>query len=656
MSVGDGWSVPVTNNGEGMNMAKWVGIWEEWMNHMLAAGFQIDDLPKIAAQHGEQFPKSLIATAKSKNTLFPSANMLFEYDLDNKMKRSYPHNSLEGQKGPGEWVPMSPEEIKSANDYYAWRENPKNFDWIDNKFGGNAYNAYLSAGNGYRVQGPLGANAKVSNGAARGATGSISGSGVAGPYGSGSGQQTSLLSELGRSMRLDSLTQQYNLEKSAREYGEGVPIQDYLTDFYGDILGVSFDRQPYSLSSYLNGGVGNTTSTSGVGTTEQNGPVSSGHPVGPDGRHGTPQDPIYEWDPNTGKITPVGTSPSWTSPITPDGKPVKTGGGGDLSSSSTGDHAVPRNPVVIVDQNGNTVKPKPNPAVPGAGAGSINHAAGTSLKANTEAALSNQLGTAIPIGNFPQVPIPQNNYHLSGAGNYNPNNPTSWSMLGQPASEIAADKDAQIAQINRALPKGGERNLAAARAMNQGYGNLASLRQNLVGKSLDSLGSIAQSKMFGTPVQPGSTAQSLLSSYNQQDATNKSYALGKESNQIEKTKAYNQLVAGLFSGVGGILASDPKVKTDVKKHDGSLEKVKQLEPVDYTYTSKVSEYGGRAAGKPGQKATGVMADKTKKVMPEAVGEDPSGLSTIDPMEILMNVVDAIKDLDLKVSSLMRGRK
>lgn len=290
MSTGDGWTVPVTNNGEGMNMAKWVGIWEEWMNRMLAAGFQIDDLPKIAEQHGEKFPKSLIATATSKNTLFPSANMLFEYDLDNHMKRSYPHNSNEGEKGPGEWEPMSAEEVKSAADYYAWRENPKNYDWIDNKFGGNAYNAYLSAGNGYKLQGLNGGQGAKPTG-----TGTTTG---AGGLGGGAGDPSSVYAELARNMRTDTASQQFQLERAAREYQEGRPIQNYLTDLYGQVMGVGFDRPAFSLGSYAD-------------------QLNPGTPTG----GGT-------FDPKTGQYLPPGSAvptpvtniPGYTSPAVPSPK------------------------------------------------------------------------------------------------------------------------------------------------------------------------------------------------------------------------------------------------------------------------------------------------------------------------------------------------
>lgn len=662
--VGDDWSIPITHNGEGMNMAHWVGIWEEWMNRMLANGYQIDDLTRIAATQGEQFPKSLIATAKSKNTLFPSANMLYEYDLDNKMRRSYPHNNSQGMVGPGEWEPMTSSEIQSANDYYAWRENPKNYDFIDKSFGGNAYNAYLSAGNGYKVQGALGAGAKVTNGASQP---SVSGSGGTGGLGNLTGD-TGLLSEMAKNMRLDTQTQQFNLQKSMQEYGEGRPIQNYLTDFYGDILGVQFDRPQWDWSSYFNqlNGVGNQAGTS---TTDRL--------VRP-----------ANWDQMTDQEKQQWRQDQTSTPTT---EPLNDNLGGRRGDGTGHPRTDPSgggpifNPPTVPPANDNDLNPgryQPGEGVERtsasivpmglrntpttattSGSGDV-HAMGdvSGQPAQTPIESMDNFNPALPGSQFLSTNLPNANYHLTGQADWNPNNPTSWSMLGQPASEIAGDLDAQKKALMRGLPAGGERNLAMAQATNQSYGNLGGLRQNLMGKSLDSLQGISTQKMTGSPVQPGNSAGQLLSAYTQQQGQNQNYSLGQQQlaqqNKNNKSGMWGSIIGGL-AGVAGaaILASDPKVKKDVTEHKGSLEEVKKLDPVDYTYTNKVSAYGPGVAGKPGQRGTSVMADKAKKAMPEAVGKDAdSGFSTIDPMEILMNVVNSIKDLDMKVSSLMKGRK
>lgn len=161
---GNPWPVPITHNGEGMNMAKWVGTYEDWATKMMMMGYSVDDLTGIAAQSGEIFPKNLVASIKAKNTLFPGADMLYRYDLQNHMKQSYDHNNAEGHVGPGDWVPMDPSEIAAADQYNSWANNPGNAGY-EAAFGNNNYNAWLAAsrGSGPRAAGAQGPNGSLSS-------------------------------------------------------------------------------------------------------------------------------------------------------------------------------------------------------------------------------------------------------------------------------------------------------------------------------------------------------------------------------------------------------------------------------------------------------------------------------------------------------------
>jgi len=157
MPGGDGWPVPITNHGEGMNMAKWVGIYQEFAERMMMQGWRIEDVKKMVEQAGETFPKSLLASTHANNSLFPGANSLMEYDLAGRKKRSFPHKNADYPEGtgPGEWEDMSGDEVGRANDFWNWKENPANASFID-KFGtDNAYNAWLaySRGNSLRTFG-----------------------------------------------------------------------------------------------------------------------------------------------------------------------------------------------------------------------------------------------------------------------------------------------------------------------------------------------------------------------------------------------------------------------------------------------------------------------------------------------------------------------
>lgn len=141
--------IPRTNNGEGMNMATWVSIWQDWGREMLRLGFLPDQLPAIAEAQGEHFPKSLVATFNAQDALGPNADMLQQYDYDHFQQRSYPHKNADYPEGTGfgEWGPIPQNVLQSHNDFYSWKENPANYAWID-KFGGHAYTAWMASPTG----------------------------------------------------------------------------------------------------------------------------------------------------------------------------------------------------------------------------------------------------------------------------------------------------------------------------------------------------------------------------------------------------------------------------------------------------------------------------------------------------------------------------
>lgn len=126
------------------NQAQWIGNVEYWSEQMAKAGFTLEEFMSIYTKHtGDPYPKNLKNSFEAKKALFPGADMLNEYDMDNHMKRRFPHHSLEGDKGYGEWVPMSDSEIRAANQYHAWQNDPRN-EWQILGSGDNAYIAWLA--------------------------------------------------------------------------------------------------------------------------------------------------------------------------------------------------------------------------------------------------------------------------------------------------------------------------------------------------------------------------------------------------------------------------------------------------------------------------------------------------------------------------------
>lgn len=152
--TGNPWPVPITHQGEGMNMAQWVGIYEDWAQKMMGMGYKVDDLPGIVAQAGEIFPKNLIASIHAKDQLFPGADMLYEYDMTGHQKRR-PYDSHDWSKGMMPWEAMDPSEIGAANSYHSWANDPNNAGY-ESAFGDHNYNAWLAAQHGSQARSGIG--------------------------------------------------------------------------------------------------------------------------------------------------------------------------------------------------------------------------------------------------------------------------------------------------------------------------------------------------------------------------------------------------------------------------------------------------------------------------------------------------------------------
>lgn len=122
------------------NDAQWIGNVQKWAEDMIRMGFDLKDVMKIYQDEiGEPFPKNLKNTIEGNDWLFPGQNAMYEYDLDNHMRRHFTYNDPEHpgqQKGPFEWEAMSEGEIAAVNQYFGWRDDPRN-SWM---FGATAEN------------------------------------------------------------------------------------------------------------------------------------------------------------------------------------------------------------------------------------------------------------------------------------------------------------------------------------------------------------------------------------------------------------------------------------------------------------------------------------------------------------------------------------
>lgn len=102
--------------------------------------------------------------------------------------------------------------------------------------------------------------------------------------------------------------------------------------------------------------------------------------------------------------------------------------------------------------------------------------------------------------------------------------------------------------------------------------------------------------------------------------------------QYIKTEQYIEAKQGVRN------ISDLRVKTELKLITNSLQKIKQLSG----YTFKRKDLNG-------VKDTGLIAQDVNKVLPEVINIDPNGYLNIDYSKMMGLMVEAIKELDNKIS-------
>lgn len=240
----------------------------------------------------------------------------------------------------------------------------------------------------------------------------------------------------------------------------------------------------------------------------------------------------------------------------------------------------------------------------------------------------------------------------------NPNNPNTFGLLGYPAQQIAGDLDAQRTSIMNSLPAGGERNLAMADATNQSYGNLANLRGGMVNQALSNIGSISSMKKYGVPSTGNSgAAGNMLSAYTSMLGNNQQYQLGLKNLQANQNNSSRSMWGSIIGSVapvllGAILASDERLKEEVRPFTRGLLDLAKINPVAY-------QYNGKGETKKGEKMISVLAQELKDAIPEAVStvstDDFADTHMIQPMGLLMTAINSIKELDSKVKKLERKK-
>ena len=93
-------------------------------------------------------------------------------------------------------------------------------------------------------------------------------------------------------------------------------------------------------------------------------------------------------------------------------------------------------------------------------------------------------------------------------------------------------------------------------------------------------------------------------------------------------------------------SSDARLKGDIKNIEEPLDKVKQLNGVNFKWNSNAPEWT-----QDNPQDVGVIAQEVQKVLPEAVTERPDGYKAVDYKKLVPLLLESIKELSARVEQL-----
>lgn len=110
--------------------------------------------------------------------------------------------------------------------------------------------------------------------------------------------------------------------------------------------------------------------------------------------------------------------------------------------------------------------------------------------------------------------------------------------------------------------------------------------------------------------------------------------------------AYELHVLGQVAGSSAFMnASDKRLKENIHTLENSLEKIHQLRGVRFHFTEDAQKTYHNSS----REELGVIAQEVKKVFPQAVSKDSSGIYSVAYSMLISPLIEAVKELDKKVS-------
>jgi hypothetical protein len=121
---------------------------------------------------------------------------------------------------------------------------------------------------------------------------------------------------------------------------------------------------------------------------------------------------------------------------------------------------------------------------------------------------------------------------------------------------------------------------------------------------------------------------------------------GNVTSTAKVTPSFGQTLGQAAQVAGAFMASDPSMKENVKPMKGALKKLSFLNGSTYNYMDDEDE----------TPTGGIMADDVEEIMPSAVKAMDNGKKGVDYSKVTGLLVEAVKELDAKVSSKKKGKK
>lgn len=121
---------------------------------------------------------------------------------------------------------------------------------------------------------------------------------------------------------------------------------------------------------------------------------------------------------------------------------------------------------------------------------------------------------------------------------------------------------------------------------------------------------------------------------------------GNVTSTAKVTPSFGQTLGQAAQVAGAFMASDPSMKENIKPMKGALKKLSFLNGSTYNYMDDEDE----------TPTGGIMADDVEEVMPSAVKAMDNGKKGVDYSKVTGLLVEAVKELDAKVSSKKKGKK